>query len=78
MPIERAFSRLRRSALPLTRQAYAAGNAGYVQVLDAQRPHEEALGEVQANSQWYDDAWSCCLPPAGASTTRTATSGDQR
>jgi len=65
MPMNHAFSRLRRSALSLTRQAYAAGNAGYVQVLDAQRPHEEALGEVQANSQWYDDAVELLLTAGG-------------
>jgi outer membrane protein TolC len=36
----------------LTRQAYATGNAGYIQVLDAQRLREEAqLGGVQTNRQ---------------------------
>jgi outer membrane protein TolC len=50
----------------LTRQAYAAGNAGYIQVLDAQRLREEAqLGEVQANSQRYVDAVKLLLAAGG-------------
>lgn len=54
------------ASLSLTRQAYAAGNAGYVQVLDAQRLHEEAqLGEVQANSQRYIDAVKLLLAAGG-------------
>jgi NodT family efflux transporter outer membrane factor (OMF) lipoprotein len=54
------------ASLSLTRQAYAAGNAGYVQVLDAQRLHEEAqLGEVQANSQRYVDAVKLMLAAGG-------------
>jgi hypothetical protein len=47
------------------RQAYAAGNAGYVQVLDAQRLDQQAqLGEVQANGQRYVDVVKL-LPAAG-------------
>jgi len=50
----------------LTRQAYAAGNAGYIQVLDAQRLREEAqLGEVQAISQRYVDAVKLLLAAGG-------------
>jgi NodT family efflux transporter outer membrane factor (OMF) lipoprotein len=54
------------ASLSLTRQAYAAGNAGYVQVLDAQRLHEQAqLGEVQANYQQYVDAVKLLLAAGG-------------
>jgi NodT family efflux transporter outer membrane factor (OMF) lipoprotein len=54
------------ASLSLTRQAYAAGNAGYVQVLDAQRLHQEAqLGEVQANGQRYVDAVKLLLAAGG-------------
>ena len=50
----------------ITRQAYAAGNAGYIQVLDAQRLREEAqLGEVQANSQRYVDAVKLLMAAGG-------------
>jgi outer membrane protein TolC len=54
------------ASLALTRQAYAAGNAGYVQVLDAQRLHQQAeLGEVQANCQRYVDAVKLLLAAGG-------------
>jgi len=54
------------ASLSLTRQAYAAGNAGYVQVLDAQRLHEEAqMSEVQAKSQRYVDAVKLLLDAGG-------------
>jgi NodT family efflux transporter outer membrane factor (OMF) lipoprotein len=54
------------ASLWLTRQAYAAGNAGFVQVLDAQRLHQQAqLGEVQANSQRYVDAVKLLLAAGG-------------
>jgi NodT family efflux transporter outer membrane factor (OMF) lipoprotein len=54
------------ASLSLTRQAYAAGNAGYVQVLDAQRLHQQAqLGEVQADSQRYVDAVKLLLAAGG-------------
>jgi outer membrane protein TolC len=53
-------------SLSLTRQAYAAGNAGYIQVLDAQRLHQQAqIGEVQANSQRYVDAVKLLLAAGG-------------
>ncbi len=39
---------------------------GYVQVLDAQRLHQQAqLGEVQANSQRYVDAVKLFLAAGG-------------
>jgi NodT family efflux transporter outer membrane factor (OMF) lipoprotein len=54
------------ASLALTKQAYAAGNAGYVQVLDAQRLHQQAqLGEVQAYSQRYVDAVKLLLAAGG-------------
>jgi NodT family efflux transporter outer membrane factor (OMF) lipoprotein len=54
------------ASLSLTRQAYAAGEAGYLQVLDAQRLHQQAqLGEVQANSQRYVDAVKLLLAAGG-------------
>jgi outer membrane protein TolC len=44
------------ASLALTQQAYAAGNAGYAQVLDAERLHQQAeLGRVQADGQRYVD-----------------------
>lgn len=54
------------ASLALTRQAYAAGNAGYIQVLDAQRLHQQAqLGEVEADSQRYVDAVKLMLAAGG-------------
>jgi NodT family efflux transporter outer membrane factor (OMF) lipoprotein len=54
------------ASLVLTRQAYAAGNAGYIQVLDAQRLHQQAqLGEVQADGQRYVDAVKLLLAAGG-------------
>jgi len=54
------------ASLALTRQAYAAGNAGYIQVLDAQRLHQQAqLGEVQADGQRYVDAVKLLLAAGG-------------
>lgn len=54
------------ASLSLTREAYAAGNAGYVQVLDAQRLHEQAqLGQVQANGQRFIDAAKLLLAAGG-------------
>lgn len=54
------------ASLALTRQAYRAGNAGYIQVLDAQRLHQQAqLGEVQADSQRYVDAVKLLMAAGG-------------
>jgi NodT family efflux transporter outer membrane factor (OMF) lipoprotein len=54
------------ASLSLTRQAYAAGKAGYVQVLDAQRLDQQAqLGEVQANGQRFIDAVKLLLAAGG-------------
>jgi NodT family efflux transporter outer membrane factor (OMF) lipoprotein len=54
------------ASLSLTREAYRAGNAGYIQVLDAQRLHQQAqLGEVQADSQRYVDAVKLLMAAGG-------------
>jgi outer membrane protein TolC len=54
------------ASLALTKQGYAAGNAGYLQVLDAQRLHQQAqLGEVLASSQGYVDAVKLLLAAGG-------------
>jgi NodT family efflux transporter outer membrane factor (OMF) lipoprotein len=54
------------ASLALTRQAYAAGKAGYVQVLDAQRLDQQArLGEVQENGQRYVDVVKLLLAAGG-------------
>jgi NodT family efflux transporter outer membrane factor (OMF) lipoprotein len=53
-------------SMALTRQAYAAGNAGYVQVLDAERLHQQAqLGRVQAAGQRYIDVVKLVLAAGG-------------
>jgi NodT family efflux transporter outer membrane factor (OMF) lipoprotein len=55
-----------RASLDLTRQGYEGGNAGYLQVLDAQRLHQEAqLGTVQAETQSYVDAVKLLLAAGG-------------
>jgi NodT family efflux transporter outer membrane factor (OMF) lipoprotein len=55
-----------RASLDLTRQGYRGGNAGYVQVLDAQRLHQEAqLGSVQAETQSHVDAVKLLLAAGG-------------
>jgi NodT family efflux transporter outer membrane factor (OMF) lipoprotein len=54
------------ASLALTKQGYAAGNAGYLQVLDAQRLHQQAqLGEVLASSQGYVDMVKLLLAAGG-------------
>lgn len=54
------------ASLTLTRQAYAAGNAGYVQVLDAERLHNQAqLGRAQADGQRYIDMVKLLLAAGG-------------
>jgi NodT family efflux transporter outer membrane factor (OMF) lipoprotein len=54
------------ASLGLTRQAYAAGNAGYVQVLDAERLHSQAqLGRAQADGQRYIDVVKLLLAAGG-------------
>jgi NodT family efflux transporter outer membrane factor (OMF) lipoprotein len=53
-------------SMALTQQAYAAGNAGYVQVLDAERLHQQAqLGRVQAAGQRYIDVVKLVLAAGG-------------
>lgn len=55
-----------RASLALTRQAYAAGNTGYIQVLDAERLHQQAqLGRVQADGQRYIDVVKLMLAAGG-------------
>jgi outer membrane protein TolC len=55
-----------RASLDLTRQGYEGGNAGYVQVLDAQRLDQEAqLGTVQAETQTSVDAVKLLLAAGG-------------
>lgn len=54
------------ASLSLTRQAYKAGNAGYTQVLDAERLHSQAeLGRVQADGQRYIDVAKLLLASGG-------------
>jgi NodT family efflux transporter outer membrane factor (OMF) lipoprotein len=54
------------ASLALTRQAYAAGNAGYVQVLDAERLHSQAqLGRAEADGQRYIDMVKLLLAAGG-------------
>jgi NodT family efflux transporter outer membrane factor (OMF) lipoprotein len=54
------------ASLTLTRQAYTAGNAGYTQVLDAERLHSQAeLGRVQADGQRYIDMAKLLLAAGG-------------
>lgn len=54
------------ASLALTRQAYAAGNAGYVQVLDAERLHSQAqLGRAQTDGQRYIDVVKLLLAAGG-------------
>jgi NodT family efflux transporter outer membrane factor (OMF) lipoprotein len=54
------------ASMVLTQQAYAAGNAGYLQVLDAERLHQQAqLGLVQAASQRYIDVVKLMLAAGG-------------
>ena len=61
-----------RESLDLTRQGYQGGNAGYVQVLDAQRLHQQAqLGSVQAETQNYVDAVKLLLAAGGHVTARS-------
>jgi len=56
------------ASLTLTRQAYKAGNAGYTQVLDAERLHSQAeLGRVQADGQRYIDTAKLLLAAGGRS-----------
>jgi NodT family efflux transporter outer membrane factor (OMF) lipoprotein len=61
------------ASMTLTQQAYAAGNAGFLQVLDAQRLHQQAqLGQVQAAGQRYTDVVKLILAAGG----RTDVPGD--
>ena len=54
------------ASMALTQQAYAAGNAGFLQVLDAERLHQQAqLGRAQAAGQRYVDVVKLILAAGG-------------
>jgi len=54
------------ASMALTQQAYAAGNAGFLQVLDAERLHQQAqLGRAQAAGQRYVDVVKLVLAAGG-------------
>jgi NodT family efflux transporter outer membrane factor (OMF) lipoprotein len=54
------------ASMALTHQAYSAGNAGYLQVLDAERLRQQAqLGRVQAAGQRYIDVVKLILAAGG-------------
>jgi NodT family efflux transporter outer membrane factor (OMF) lipoprotein len=54
------------ASMALTQQAYSAGNAGYLQVLDAERLHQQAqLGRVRADGQRYVDVVELVLAAGG-------------
>jgi NodT family efflux transporter outer membrane factor (OMF) lipoprotein len=59
------------ASMALTHQAYSAGNAGYLQVLDAERLHQQAqLGRVQAAGQRYIDVVKLIMAAGGRSEIR--------
>jgi NodT family efflux transporter outer membrane factor (OMF) lipoprotein len=61
-----------RSALDLARASYAEGNAGILQVLDAQRVYQQSgLGYVQSLAQRYLDTAQLILALGGSPPTRT-------
>jgi NodT family efflux transporter outer membrane factor (OMF) lipoprotein len=58
------------ASMALTEQAYAAGNAGFLQVLDAERLHQQAqLGRVQAAGERYIDVVKLILAAGGRTDT---------
>jgi NodT family efflux transporter outer membrane factor (OMF) lipoprotein len=63
---EQAAAQTAASNLALTRESYAAGNSGVLQVLDAQRQDEQArLGLVRAEAQRLQDAAQLLLAIGG-------------
>lgn len=61
----------------LTQGAYAAGNAGYLQVLDAERLHQQAqLGSVQATGQRYIDVVKLIMAAGGRTDIAADVAGD--
>jgi NodT family efflux transporter outer membrane factor (OMF) lipoprotein len=65
------------ASFTLTRQAYTGGNAGYTQVLDAERLDQQAeLGRVQADGQRYIDIVKLLLA-AGGRTDVAPTDGSR-
>jgi NodT family efflux transporter outer membrane factor (OMF) lipoprotein len=64
---EQAAVAVATEALGLTRESYAAGNTGVLQVLEAQRQSQQArLGLVRAEAQHVADAVSLLLALGGA------------
>ncbi len=64
---ERSAVAVATEALSLTRESYAAGNTGVVQVLEAQRQSQQArLGLVRAEAQRDADAVSLLLALGGS------------
>lgn len=59
--------------LDLTRQSYSVGNVGVLQVLDAERQHQQArLGYVRAQAQRYQDTAQLYLALGGSRPTDAA------
>lgn len=59
--------------LKLTRESYAAGNVGVLQVLDAERLSQQArLGYVRAQAQRYQDTTQLFVALGGAAVPMTA------
>jgi outer membrane protein TolC len=53
--------------LDLTRRSYSAGNVGILQMLDAERSHQQAqLGLIRARAQRYQHAMQLVLASGGA------------
>jgi len=60
--------------LDLTRESYAAGNSGVIQVLDAERSYQRArLGFVRATAQRYIDTVELFLALGGTNPAASAT-----
>jgi NodT family efflux transporter outer membrane factor (OMF) lipoprotein len=63
-----------RDTVTMTRQSYNEGNAGVLQVLDAERRYQQALlGYVRARAQRYMDTAQLMLALGGAGPTSTGT-----
>ena len=63
--------------LDLTRQSYAVGNVGVLQVLDAERLYQQArLGYVRAQAQRYQDTAQLFLALGGNTPAQTALLAD--
>ena len=63
---EQAAAAISGENLALTRESYAAGNTGVLQVLEAQRQSQQArLGLVRAQGQRYQDTVELLLALGG-------------